>query len=114
MQENNVKIIGARLKTFREDIIGDQATLAKEAGVNAKTISFVENGHRDPTQKLLSFLSSKYKLNQDWLTTGKGERQSDEKMDDKYIHNLHAKVVSLEMELSQVKNMVQEILHKLS
>jgi len=114
MQQIDLKAIGARIKTFREDFIGDQAAMAKEAGVNAKTISLVENGHRTPSQKILSYLSAKYKLNQDWVTTGKGERQSDEKMDDKYVHNLHAKVVSLEMELAEVKNMMQQILQKLS
>lgn len=114
MQPIDLKAIGARLKTFREDLIGDQASMAKEAGLNVKTISFVENGHTAPSQKLLSFLSEKYRLNQDWVSTGKGDRQSAETFDEKYVHNLHVKVVRIEHELSQMKELMQTILEKLS
>jgi len=113
MQELDLKAVGARLKTFREDFIGDQASMAKEANMNVKTISFVENGHRAPNQKLLSYLSSKYKLNQDWAMTGKGDRINNETFDDKYVHNLHAKVIGIERELADMKLLMETILEKL-
>lgn len=113
MQAIDLKAIGARLKTFREDNIGDQATLAKEAGVNVKTISFVENGHTPPSQKLLSTLAQKYSLNLDWVNSGRGKPKSDKKADPKSLPNLHAKVVIIERELSEMRAIMEQILERL-
>jgi transcriptional regulator with XRE-family HTH domain len=114
MIETDLKVIGARIKNLREDLIGDQVTMSKQVGITVKTISFVENGHSAPSQKMLSYLSEKYNVNPEWVTTGKGDRISNEVFDAKYVHNLYSKVVNLERELSEMRSLVETLITKIT
>jgi len=113
MQELNLKEIGSRLKSFRETNVGGQKSLSEECGISVKTLSLFENGHYAPSQQLISHLSIKYKLNPFWLTTGKGKEKDDSVEDPDAVHNLAAKVVSMEMQLAEMKVMMEKILNKL-
>ncbi|CAM4215172.1 DNA-binding transcriptional regulator, XRE-family HTH domain [Pedobacter westerhofensis] len=109
----DLKAIGARIKSFRQSRKITQDDLAEETGYNKKTISLLENGHRAPTQKLLSHLSEKYNLDLDWVASGKGDQINDRKADPNSAPNLHAKIVEMEIELREVKKMMEQILGKI-
>jgi transcriptional regulator with XRE-family HTH domain len=112
MQQQDLKAIGSRVKTIRKDEGLRQQDLADEAGLNIKTISFVENGHTTPPQELLELLSNKYGFSIDWiLAGGSKEKKSKGEMDSPA--NVHAKVHKLEIELKEIKNLMKEILTKL-
>ena len=55
----------------------------------------------------------KYNINPLWLTTGKGDEKDDSVSDPKAVHNLAAKVVSLEMQLTEMRGLMEKILLKL-
>ncbi|QNK61723.1 helix-turn-helix transcriptional regulator [Pedobacter sp. PAMC26386] len=111
--QQDLKIIGARFKSFREANVGNQADLAKELGVNVKTISFIENGHVAPGAVYLSYLAEKHSLNMEWMMKGLGDEKKFLKTDPKSIANLHAKIILMEKELEEMKNLIETILEKL-
>jgi len=113
MQEIDLKAIGARLKSFRETNVGGQKSLSEETGISVKTISFFENGHYAPSQQLISHLMLKYKINPFWLTTGKGKDKDDSVSEPDAHHNLSAKVASMEMQLAEMKSLMEKILKRL-
>jgi len=114
MQEIDLNEIGVRVRIIREEQDLSQIELAEQSGYNKKTISLVENGHTRPGEKLILFLSQNFKANSEWIITGKGEKYYNKKSDSKSINVLHAKVVSLEMELSEVKSILEKVLKKLT
>jgi transcriptional regulator with XRE-family HTH domain len=105
----DLKAIGARIKSFRKLNNISQIELAEATGYNKKTISLLENGHRPPTQKLLSHLSEKYHLDLDWVSSGKGDQIKDPSSP----ANLHAKIIEMETELREVKKVMEQILGKI-
>lgn len=113
MQTIDLKTIGARIKGVREEHKLTQEEFGKLVGVNMKTISLMENGHRRPSQEVLSIISSKYNINLDWVSTGNGERISNKKSDPKSIDNLLAKITTLELDLAQMRQIMEQILEKL-
>lgn len=113
MSKLDLKTIGARIKGVREENKLTQEEFGKVVGVNMKTISLMENGHRKPSQEVLSIISSKYNINLDWVSTGNGERISNKKSDPKSIDNLLAKITTLEFDLAQMRKIMEEILAKL-
>lgn len=106
--------IGARIKYFRKKNQINQGDLAREIGINAKTISLIENGKAKPNTRLLSYLAEKHHLNMPWVMTGKGEEKSILKQDKKSVAYLNSKVVLLERELEEMRVIMEEILKKLS
>jgi transcriptional regulator with XRE-family HTH domain len=114
MEDLNIKEIGARLKTFRQQYVGLQTKLSEETGINKKTLSFFETGKYPPNQPLIAHLTTNYGLNPVWLTTGKGADKDDSVLDAASVPNLYAKVVSLEMELSEIRKTMELIVRKLS
>lgn len=110
MQESELKDIGLRIVSIRDYEGLLQKDLAAEAGLHKKTISLVENGHRPPTQELLNALV-KHGYNIDWILTGRGKTKTrGEKPDSKSV--LHAKVLKMEQEIKQLKEMMKVILEK--
>ena len=103
--------IAARFETFRKEITKlSQEELAKEAGMNKKTISFIETSRSLPNQKLLSFLGKKYKLNSEWLAKGVGEPVQNKKPDNDSIANMQARLSSVEMQLARVEKLLLTVL----
>lgn len=99
--------IAARFETFRKETTKlSQEQLADEAGVNKKTISFIETSRSLPSQKLLAFLGKKYKLNTEWLAKGIGEPVQNKKPDADSIANIQARVSAMEMQLSRIEKLL--------
>jgi transcriptional regulator with XRE-family HTH domain len=109
----DLKAIGARIKSFRKSNNISQIELAEATGYNKKTISLSENGHRPPTQKLLSHLSEKYHLDLDWVSSGKGDQINDKIKDPSSPANLQAKIIEMEIELREMKKVMEQILGKI-
>lgn len=113
MQTLDLKAIGARIKTLRKELELKQDEFGEEVGVNMKTISLIENGHRKPSQEVLSVIQTKYNVNLDWISSGKGDKTSNKKINNKSPENVYAKVISIEIELAQLRKMMEQILDKL-
>lgn len=114
MTEAERKIIGMRLRTFRKEITNlRQQDLAAEMEIATKTLNFAENGRVLPSQKLINGLSKKYKLNQDWLTTGKGDPQSKNSFDPNSMPNIITRLNLLEMQVSSLQETIENLIEKL-
>jgi transcriptional regulator with XRE-family HTH domain len=113
MQQHDLKAIGARIKTIRKTTDALQQDLAKDSGLTVKTISHVENGHTLPPQELLGALSDKYGYNIDWILTGTGKEKKTKGKDNSNA-NIQAKVHKLDMELKEMKKMLQALLEKIN
>ena len=107
--------IASRFTTFRNNYIKlGQTELAKEAGITQKTISFIETGRAVPNQKTLTYLSRKYKLNAEWLMTGKGEPISNAKAEPNSIANMQARIAMLEKQVQTLQETIKTVLEKLA
>ena len=114
MQEQELKAIGARVRTIREEQELSQEEFGKVLDVNKKTISLLENGHRKPGQNVLSILSQKYKVNLDWVNSGAGDKYRTEEVNPKTQANLYAKIALMEMELVELRKLVETLILKIS
>ena len=73
MQENILASISARLRQAREQAGVTLAQLAERTGYALTTLSGVENGHDQPSKRLLSRWIQALAVNESWLKTGEGE-----------------------------------------
>jgi transcriptional regulator with XRE-family HTH domain len=73
MQYNNLDSISLRLKQAREQSGLTLAQLAERTGYAVTTLSGVENGHDQPSKRLLPKWIQVLAINDSWLKTGDGE-----------------------------------------
>lgn len=73
MQYNNTVSISRRLKQAREQAGLTLAQLAERTGYAITTLSGVENGHDQPSKRLLPKWIQALAINESWLKTGDGE-----------------------------------------
>jgi transcriptional regulator with XRE-family HTH domain len=71
-KEDYAKEIGKRLKDVRESLKIRQADLAETLGLTKNTIYLYEKGKRALPIEALVKISSKYRVDPRWLTTGHG------------------------------------------
>lgn len=72
-QSHFLEEVGERFRRFRENINKAQHELASELGVAQALISKIESGDYQPKLSYLSYFIKKYRLNINWLFSGKGE-----------------------------------------
>jgi transcriptional regulator with XRE-family HTH domain len=73
MQYTSLVSISLRLKRAREQAGVTLAELAGRMGYAITTLSGVENGHDQPSKRLLSRWVQALAINESWLKTGEGE-----------------------------------------
>ena len=71
--EEQRKIVGKRLKAFREDLKITQKELGRDLNMNQSSITAMETGKALPTIPAITFLHEKYGVSVSWLLTGKGD-----------------------------------------
>ena len=67
-----------RLKELRIKLVMSQAELGEFIGISNFAISSIERGERNLTERNLSLICEKLKVNRAWLENGIGEMFSDE------------------------------------
>ncbi len=75
------KEVGRRFRTFRESLRKTQLVLANELHVYQSTITNIEKGKTFPKISYLTHFYETYRLNMNWLMTGKGEMLVPELLD---------------------------------
>lgn len=97
--------ICARLLKFRLEYIDTNQRYASEKlEYTQSTISEVERGKRMPTFKLLERYMAKYRLNLEWLNTGKGSPQLDEK-----VVRKGSNLKELEAQIARMDKLIQTL-----
>lgn len=67
-------MINSRIKTVRESLGMSQEAFASELGLKRNSISLIENGKRNPSERTLNDISKKFDININWLKDGLGEK----------------------------------------
>lgn len=67
-------MINSRIKVVRESLGMSQETFASELGLKRNSISLIENGKRNPSERTLNDISKKFDININWLKDGLGEK----------------------------------------
>jgi transcriptional regulator with XRE-family HTH domain len=73
MQDNILVSISLRLRQAREQAGVTLVQLAERTGYAVTSLSGVENGHDQPSKRLLSRWIQALAINETWLKTGDGE-----------------------------------------
>jgi len=73
MTEMNLQAIGARLRTAREKIGLTIEKIHQETGFSKSLISEAENGIKKPSSRYLFALVERFKVNINYILTGKGD-----------------------------------------
>ena len=66
-------MINLRIKEVRESLNMSQDTFATALGLQRNSISLIENGKRNPSERTLNDISKIFNISFDWLRTGYGE-----------------------------------------
>lgn len=73
MTEMNLQAIGARLRTARETLGLTIEKIHQETGFSKSLISEAENGIKKPSSRYLFALVARFKVNINYILTGKGD-----------------------------------------
>jgi len=90
--------IGERLKKARQSLGLSQIEIAEVLGFQSNFLSNIERGAKKPPKKLIELLSSRYKINANWLLTGEG---------DMVIEN--ANTTKTTPIVKEMKNLIEEV-----
>lgn len=67
-------LVNENIKKLREDILKlSQDAFANELGLQRNTISLIENKRRNPSERTINDICSKFKVNKLWLINGIGD-----------------------------------------
>ena len=67
-------LVNDNIKVLRENILNlSQDEFANELGLQRNTISLIENKKRNPSERTINDICSKFKVNKVWLLNGIGE-----------------------------------------
>jgi SOS-response transcriptional repressor LexA len=88
---------GERIKKARLSLGLSQIEIANALGVQSNFLSNIERGAKTPPKKLIELLSSRYKINANWILTGEG---------DMAIDNTSPKAVPL---VKEMENLINEV-----
>ncbi|MCI9078329.1 MAG: helix-turn-helix transcriptional regulator [Lachnospiraceae bacterium] len=91
-----------RIKKIRKELDLTQQEFADRLGVKRNTISTYESGRSVPIDAVISLICREFKINEEWLRTGKGQKEQPEpkseldKLAEKYNMS-HDEYIFLEM-----------------
>jgi transcriptional regulator with XRE-family HTH domain len=69
--------IGERMKAIRTALNLSQQAFAKGIYLSNSFYGKMEIGHRKPNERVYELISNKYKVNKEWIKTGKGQMFSE-------------------------------------
>jgi transcriptional regulator with XRE-family HTH domain len=72
-----VSTISGRIKSVRKALGISQRDFCEGIYLSHSFYSKIETGMRNPNERVYELISNKYKVNKDWLITGKGEMFSE-------------------------------------
>lgn len=66
--------INDNIKTLREDHLGiSQSEFAESIGIKRNSVSLIETGKRNPSERTISDICEVFNVNIEWLKTGLGD-----------------------------------------
>lgn len=71
--DNNIDIIAYNIKTVREEQKKSQDEFAKSLNLKRNSITLIETGKRNASDRTIKDICKTYKISEEWLRTGKGE-----------------------------------------
>lgn len=68
-----MSILGERIKWVREYYNRSQADFSEILGIDQSYLSYIENGKKKPSDKIIRKLIADYNVNPEWLRAGTGD-----------------------------------------
>lgn len=65
--------IGERIRLLRRELKLTQQEFSDQLGTKRTTLASYESGKNTPSDAVISLISLRYNINEDWLRTGQGE-----------------------------------------
>lgn len=69
--------IGQRIREVRNKVGYTQEKFASELNLKQQTIAVFELGKRNPSERTISDICTKFNINEEWIRTGEGEMIND-------------------------------------
>ncbi|MDU5494094.1 MAG: helix-turn-helix transcriptional regulator [Clostridium perfringens] len=92
-------MINDNIKELRENILNlSQETFATEIGLKRNTISLIENGKRNPSDRTINDICYTFNVNEEWLRERKGDVFS-KNLSDEQIAYISARILNSDDEL---------------
>lgn len=92
-------MINDNIKELREEILNlSQEAFANEIGLKRNTISLIENGKRNPSDRTINDICYTFNVNEDWLKEKKGDVFSKNPSDEQIAY-ISAKLLNSDDEL---------------
>ena len=80
-------MINDNIRNLRENILSiSQESFATAIGLKRNTISLIENGKRNPSNRTIKDICSVFHVNEDWLITGNGDPILDMDEDEEFVY----------------------------
>ena len=73
----SINALGSRIRRIRLDSRLTPTKFASTLNIQIKTLSEIENGTKEPTNRLLSTLVNHFAIKEDWLMMGKDKMYKD-------------------------------------
>lgn len=71
--DNSIDIISCNIKKVREDQNKSQDEFAKSLNLKRNSITLIETGRRNASDRTIKDICKTYKISEEWLRTGKGD-----------------------------------------
>ena len=74
--------INERIKIVRKHFCPNQTEFGRRIGLTQASVTFIENGKREVSEKHIKIICSEFRVNEDWLRTGDGDMIAGDKEPD--------------------------------
>ncbi|MFL8801458.1 MULTISPECIES: helix-turn-helix domain-containing protein [unclassified Clostridioides] len=103
---DEIKLENKRIRELRLNLNLSQEEFANKLNLKRNTISLIENGKRNASERTLNDICKVWSVSENWLKNGIGEMFSIKELDEQFAH--------LVGELSKIENKVErEIITKM-
>lgn len=77
-----------RILEIRKSAEMTQEQFAQKMGISKNYVNLIENGKKQPGDRLISDICMEFDVNENWLRTGTGKKRKEIDPDDRYSVNL--------------------------
>lgn len=80
-------LVNNNIKELRENILNlSQDKFAQKIGLQRNTISLIENGKRNPSDRTIKDICKTFNVNENWLLTGNGDAILELNDDEEFLY----------------------------
>lgn len=105
--------VGDRIKKVRSETGLTQQVFSDQIGINRSSLSLIEKGVNNPSERTIKLICSEFRVNYDWLVNGLGDMYSnvgesllDEIVDEYSLDDLDRQIVAEYLKLPKEQRQI--------